>query len=415
MKNIIIILFLISTFHLTSQEWTNYDLNELNLEYIDLYDLDLDTKGDLWLASLRGLIKFDGQNWTHFDTINSDLPQNQLFSVEIDNYDNVWMGYQGGSIDSLTIYDGQSWIDYNKNNSAYSLSIISDIIFDKNENAWFAVDNFLWTLQNGNWMQIKHNKVEDNSIYANVSEVEVDMNNDIWFTSRFEGLFKYSNGELSNYTHINPYSYDGLAIDSNNNAWAVNSQNSLMNYNTGTKQWKVRDTNETPISSGFNIEHTIIVDRNNTLWIAERQSLHNFNPATEEWITYNPPQNLLDSMQGGFRDMKLDANGDFWLITWSYDGVFKLSGVITDVNDNEAQSPNINIYPNPTTSQLQFDYDNTQPITEYRIINSEGKEMLKNQSINSNTINISSLSKGVYFLELTIIKGTKLSKKFVVE
>ena len=418
MKNIIIILFLIGpTFNLTSQEWTNYDLKDLNLYTQQLYDLDIDSKGNLWLASLSGLLKYDGQNWTVFDTINSDLPQNNLFSVEVDNEDKIWMGYQGGSIDGLAIYDGQSWKDYNnKNNSNYSLNTIRDIMFDKNNNPWFAVRNFVWTFQNGDWTQIKYNNKEENTRYSEVNEVEVDKNNDIWFTTSYEGLYKYSNGKLSNYTHINPYYYEGLAIDSNNNVWFINNQNSLLNYNTETMQWKVRDTNETPISSGFIGNQSIIVDRNNTLWIAERQSLHNFNPATEEWITYNPPQNTLDSTVGYFSDMKLDANGDFWLITWSSDGVFKLSGAITDVKDDQILN-NISIYPNPTKALLTYETNNITSIIQQSIVDLSGKVIINNRINNtlSNSIDVSKLQSGVYFLQLTDMKGVKYSKKFVVE
>ncbi|MEZ4725055.1 MAG: T9SS type A sorting domain-containing protein [Candidatus Kapaibacterium sp.] len=413
----IILLFLISTIQLTSQVWINYDMQELNIEYIDLYDLDLDSRGNLWLASLSGLIKFDGEDWTVFDSSNSDLPQNNLYSVEIDKEDNIWIGYSSiGSSRGLAIFNGQNWKIYNKNNSTYSLSTIRDIIFDKNETPWFAVDNFLWTFQNGDWTQIKHNSEEENSVYANVREVEVDKNNDIWFSTSYDGVLKYSNGKLNRYSHINPYSYDGLAIDSNNNIWLVNIQESLMSYDTNTKQWKVRDTNETPISSGFNIEHTIIVDRINTLWIAERKSVHNFNPATEEWITYSPPQKLLDSMQGGFRDMKIDANGDFWLITYSYDGVYKLSDVITEIKD-EPYINTISIYPNPTSTLLTYETNNITSIIQQSIVDLSGKVLIKDNmdKVMRNSIDVSKLQSGVYFLQLTDMKGVKYSKKFVIE
>lgn len=127
MKKLSIILFLFLSTIVSSQTWINYDLKELNIEYIDLYDLDLDSRGNLCLASLRGLIKFDGQNRTIFDSSNSDLPQNNLYSVEIDKEYNIWIGYDSdGNSYSLAIFNGRDWKDYNHNNS----------IFDAYCNTW---------------------------------------------------------------------------------------------------------------------------------------------------------------------------------------------------------------------------------------------------------------------------------------
>ncbi|MCB0701404.1 MAG: T9SS type A sorting domain-containing protein [Candidatus Kapaibacterium sp.] len=46
-----------------------------------------------------------------------------------------------------------------------------------------------------------------------------------------------------------------------------------------------------------------------------------------------------------------------------------------------------------------------------------GKVIINNNTdlTTSNTINVSTLQSGVYFLELTDTKGVKYSKKFVVE
>lgn len=409
----ILLLILLTSSPILSQVWTNYNLNNLNIEFIDLYDLDIDSKQNIWIASLSGLIKYDGTDWTLYDTTNSDLPSNELSAVEVDLEDNIWMGMRVNY--GVSVFDGSNWINYNKSNSIFDPYTVFDIKFDKNNNPWFGTWEYLWTKKDNNWTQIKHTKYDDN-ISKYVFEVEVDKNNDIWFTTSYFGLIKYSNGKLSKYSNINPYYYDGLAIDSNNNVWFVNNQNSLMHFNTETQQWKVRDTTETPMSQGF-YTHSIIVDKNNTLWIAENNKLHNFNPKTEEWLSYSPPDSLLDSINGSrFTDFKLDKNGNFWFITYGYEGVFKLSGAITDVA-NYSDLPKINIYPNPAGSLLNISTTIANPISEINISNLESKVILTQKSdlFNKMSINIQNLSSGVYFLKLTTANGVVYSKKFLKE
>lgn len=416
MKNIIIILLiLISTFQLKSQEWTNYDLKDLYSDFRDLYDLDIDSKQNIWFASLSSLVKFDGKEWTVYDTSNSDLPHNELFSVGIDKDDKVWVGYDYGNVNGLAIFDGQSWVNYNNENSNFDTYSIRDIIFDKNNNPWVGTKLFLWTFKNGDWIKILNKKVV-NTNYTFVDEIEVDSNNNIWFTTERDGIVRYTNGILNKYSHLDPYSYDGLAVDSNNNIWVFNND-SLMHLEVSTRRWEVIETEITQPSNSASPKHTIIVDRHNNLWISERRNLHHFYPETNVWHTYSAPDSLFDPNGAGyFRDFKIDAYGNFWFITAS-EGVFKLSGVITNVNELEANNPSINIYPNPATSQLVFEYNNSELITEYSIVNSEGKVQFQHTSRISatHTVDVSRLSVGVYFLQLTNNKGTKLSKKFIVE
>lgn len=412
MKTLSIILFIFLSTVLSSQTWTNYDLKDLNLEYLDLYDLELDSFQNLWVASLSGLLKFDGNDWSLYDTSNSNIPSNLIFTVGIDNNDIIWIGYENDlDEEGIGVFDGKNWKTYHSKNSDFNPFSVSDIVFDNNNNPWFATWNFLWSFKNNQWLQYTFNS-NDFEVY----EIEVDKNNSIWFTTGFDGLFKYFNGNFENYIHINRYSYNGLAIDSNNNIWIVNNQNSLMHLNIVSKEWIVRDTMETPISYGFNIPHTIIVDKNNTLWITDKRNLHNFNPETELWKTYTAPDSLYPTEETfSFRDFKLEANGNFWFITAGA-GVFKLSDVITDV-EVEPFINGISIYPNPSNSFLTYETNNITSIIQHSIVDLSGKVLINDNVDNAmrNSINVSKLQSGVYFLQLTDMKGVKYSKKFVIE
>lgn len=411
MKTLSITLFLFISSILSSQTWTNYNLMEYNSNIRSLYDLEIDSKQQIWFATLGGLLRFNNEKWSVYDTTNSDFPHNELISVGVDKEDNVWVGHTVNY--GVSIFDGANWINYNNLNSKLVTYTVSDITFDFGNNPWLGTRDYIWTYQNNDWIQFKHIQ---SSEFTEVSEVEIDKNNNICFLSSRRGVFIYKDSLFRSYSRVNPFYYNGLAIDSNNNIWVFNNQNSLMHLNTVTKDWVVRDTIETPISNGFNIPHTIIVDRNNTLWIAERKSLHNFNPETEIWKTYTAPDSLYNPLSSSsFTDFKIDDKYNFWFIT-SADGVFKLSDVITDVEDEQIVK-NISIYPNPTSTLLSYETNNITSFIQHSIVDLSGKVLINDNVDNAirNSIDVSKLQSGVYFLQLTDMKGVKYSKKFVIE
>ncbi|WP_299891254.1 M28 family peptidase [uncultured Lacinutrix sp.] len=65
---------------------------------------------------------------------------------------------------------------------------------------------------------------------------------------------------------------------------------------------------------------------------------------------------------------------------------------------------NVNIYPNPATSTLNIDLPNYKT-AQYKILNINGKTVLSNLMKNkTESINISSIAQGVYFIELIVDK-----------
>lgn len=410
----ILLLIILTTSPIISQTWTKFNLKDMNIEYSDFCGLDVDSKQNIWFASLGGLIKFDGTNWTLYDTTNSDLPSNRLSSIGVDLEDNIWVGM--GDNYGVSVFDGASWINYNRSNSELDTYSVFDINFDKNNNPWLGSWKFLWTKKNNKWVQIKHRNSGDRITYY-VLEVDVDKNNDIWYITSVNGVYRYKDGTLKNYdTGIKQFYYDGLSVDSNNNIWFVNSDNYLIRLNAESEQYELIDTNSIPYETeGFAPIRTLF-DKNNNLWLAQRRSLYQYNPISEEWTTFTIPDSVYLPLpgDGGFREFILDANGNFWFISSLY--IYRLSGAITDVN-SEPESSHINIYPNPTKSILNIETDIIYPITEVSISDLQGKVLLshKNAISNNMSINIQSLEMGAYFLKIATSNGVQYAKKFVKE
>jgi hypothetical protein len=83
-----------------------------------------------------------------------------------------------------------------------------------------------------------------------------------------------------------------------------------------------------------------------------------------------------------------------------------LGVAINDINQ-------INLYPNPATNVVNI--NSSKKFVTYKISNLLGQEIIKQSSFNSSEINISSLSVGVYSLQLQDEQGVfynlKLEKK----
>ena len=65
----------------------------------NIYDFDVDQKGQVWIGSTAGLMRYHpgSDKYFMYTTRNSQLPDNEVLSIGIDGYGNVWIStYQGG-------------------------------------------------------------------------------------------------------------------------------------------------------------------------------------------------------------------------------------------------------------------------------------------------------------------------------
>lgn len=91
-----------------------------------------------------------------------------------------------------------------------------------------------------------------------------------------------------------------------------------------------------------------------------------------------------------------------------YAKVYDLSGVLSSDKFTQA---NFTIYPNPAKDILNIALENNEILEKVTIYNNLGQKI---KTVSQNTIDISSLAKGLYFVEVTTNQG-KASKKVIVE
>src|SRR5690606_11478002 len=91
-----------------------------------------------------------------------------------------------------------------------------------------------------------------------------------------------------------------------------------------------------------------------------------------------------------------------------YAKVYDLSGVLSSDKFTQA---NFTIYPNPAKDILNIALENNEILEKVTIYNNLGQKI---KTVSQNTIDISSLAKGLYFVEVTTNQD-KASKKVIVE
>jgi len=96
--------------------------------------------------------------------------------------------------------------------------------------------------------------------------------------------------------------------------------------------------------------------------------------------------------------------------SWIYKGV--LTNLPTQLNE-KLSNTSISVYPNPTTNSL-FLKAEINSLNQYRITNSIGQLMLKG-TVNGNSINVSSIKNGIYFIQLKDEKTNVAFARFIKE
>lgn len=94
-----------------------------------------DKRGNIWFATWKGIIKYDGKMFTNY-TLKENLIPFHVFSVFEDRSGNLWFGtVRGGAYK----YDGKSFKLFTTENGLVD-DLVSGMMEDKDGNIWFGTD-----------------------------------------------------------------------------------------------------------------------------------------------------------------------------------------------------------------------------------------------------------------------------------
>ncbi len=127
-------------------------------------DLLLDRAGNLWIATLSGLCRFDGHTF-HTFTTEDGLPNNHIRCLFEDRQGHLWLGTDGG----VAHYNGQ----YFQTIKSPHIAPVSQILEDRDGAFWFGttLGSIIRYRQRQTPPQIRLLQVVSDQVYENLKEV----------------------------------------------------------------------------------------------------------------------------------------------------------------------------------------------------------------------------------------------------
>jgi len=312
-------------------------------------------------------------------------------------------------------YDADGLIDY---------TIFEESIFHHKSEYTYNSDNKITELvvldQNGsNW----------DLLYTDVYNYD-NLNNNIEIIRNWQNPTTWS----VNYRYIHTFDSNNNLILKEKQEWNTNTSswdNTIKKYeytfNTDNKVLSRITSNL--VDSAFEqvLKYEYIYDTNGNR--VEFIKSKNYNSTTNSWelderVTYTYDNNyslsdlFIPNWSSGIIDIGYDedynhmitAKGYYeWDNTqnqWNYygDAVFNWSDILS-INDFGILD--INVYPNPTTEQLNFEL--LAKIHKIKIFDIQGKSLIEKK--NTNSINVMELNNGMYFYQI----NNKIAGKFIKE
>jgi ligand-binding sensor domain-containing protein len=297
-------------------------------------DFDIADNGIVWLYSTDGIGKIEKDEYTIISTIGSSLTAKAGF-VKVDNEGTVWIAVGN---EGIYKYDGTSFTNYNTSNSCLPSNYINAISFDQENNMWLA---------SGGIFKFKINECD--SIPPKSSKglltIKCDENDIIWCGTFCGKLLKFDGSEFSTIELSNsPLKSNNASpsfLDSENNVWLGTTENTLK-----TSQDGLIETFDKKISSG-------ILDKNGAIWLA-------FNTGDTCLLQINEDESMVfDSTNSPFNTSKIsishiniDNQNDLWISTNGH-GIFKYDGTYFTNYTTENS-----LLPSNVVFQMAFDKGN---------------------------------------------------------
>ncbi len=167
--------------------WTLYDASNSGLPGNDVYDMEVDAAGSLWVACYgNGIAKYTNGSWTKYNTSNSGILSNNVTAIEskadgsiivgtrngiaIMNASGQWSSYKDPLVTTMDVNsvrltsDGSIWVGtlnegfYINEATVYSHSPSGFTVYsfeeDKSGNVWMGSSNGLYIWNGTSWTNI---------------------------------------------------------------------------------------------------------------------------------------------------------------------------------------------------------------------------------------------------------------------
>ncbi|MDP2983702.1 MAG: two-component regulator propeller domain-containing protein [Candidatus Latescibacter sp.] len=166
-----------------------------------------DREGVIWLATDKGVARYDGNSWKLFRTTDG-LAQNQVSEIYVDDQNTKWFVYNPTTPSGVTRYDGLTWKTYTTADGLRN-NVIRAVAMNSDGSVWFGVREGI-TLYDGHIL--KTYPGNDQLLSSNILSITEGPDGVYWFATD-RGLSKYDGQSWKTFSRD-----DGLSSESPNPA-----------------------------------------------------------------------------------------------------------------------------------------------------------------------------------------------------
>ncbi len=280
-----------------------YDRKEqMGMSFLNVTDISKDNKGFMWIATSKGLNRWDGYNFKQFFHDENDL-------------------------------------------NSLSSNFINALKFDKSGLLWIATSNGLncYNPETGNFNHFFHNPEDETSISSNnVLCLAEDLNGVLWIgtesglnsynkeTKKFE---HYNFEDLINIEDLNYGNIRKLFYDSDNNLWLGFLYSGTLKFNVVTKEKKFYHKDKTGnfISS---VNDALIWDNDKMLFCTWGVKVLEYSNSKDEFSTWEANEYLDNPI---VLNIEKDSYGGIWVVD-HYNKIVHLSPELKVLEKYEVNS-----------------------------------------------------------------------------
>lgn len=253
-----------------------------------------DRKGNIWLASNEGIIRYDGKSFTN---ITGNLYPNRFFTVIEDTNGNFWFGNYGSGV---YYYDGKSLQQFTTRDGLINNWIIQ-IYEDKNGYIWFGA--------NGGASRYD-GKSFRNFIMDGDTAIEIKSDNSYQnFTSGSSAAFP-------------------IIEDKSGKLWFGFNQNIFI-YNG--RSFKIfRDNIGNPVKNIW----SIIEDKKGNIWLGGDGGLWRYDGNSFSILTRNPVRYIYEDKKGDLWTSAFNDRRIFAFSRYAKKSLFEKNPIITEIKQS---------------------------------------------------------------------------------
>lgn len=251
-----------------------------------------------WVGTkMEGLFKVNSKTGTieqfqHSINNNSTLTSNRVHFITRDSEANLWIGTESG----LCLMNEQT----NTFKSICDLTI-NWLCEDKNKTLWVGTTNGVRAIDVDSRKFSKYISQTPNNFFGSenyeVMYIYTDASGDTWFSTRFNGLFRYNHpaDSLTHYFSTNQHGdisgnmARAIYEDPSGNIWVGTKSQGLNCYDKNTKEFKTYTVDDGLPS---NMVLCIEEDKQGNLWLGTHNGVSKFNVKNKTFSNYNSDYGL---------------------------------------------------------------------------------------------------------------------------